>query len=464
MSNQIKKRKKIVVIGAGSASFGLSTLAGIMRTKALYGMELALVDTNIDGINKIRELAEILNEEWNADIKISSTGDRKEALPGADYIVISVAVDREECWKSDYKIALKYNISHYAENGGPAGFIHSARNISIVLPILEDINKLCPNVFLINFTNPMQRICTAINKVSNIKFAGICHQISFGYFILGTIFAKELGINVKEDPRFVWTDECMDYQMEISDKAMEYFDIKAAGINHFTWMMDVREKETGKDMYDILKKKMKDLPPEFEPLTQEIFKIFNYIPVAGDCHIAEYLPYTSDLTSETFKKYDIQLYDFDWSCKSRDRMWNEIEMMIRGKKKVDYLKNARSERAEFVIAGIEKNSNLYESSVNIPNRGCITNLPGDAIVDVPGVISGNGIIGLAMGDLPKPIAELCNRQLILNELTVQAVIDGDIKLVYQLFALDPMINNLDTAVRLSDEYIKKNIKYLPSFQ
>lgn len=101
---------------------------------------------------------------------------------------------------------------------------------------------------------------------------------------------------------------------------MEYFDIKAAGINHFTWMMDVREKETGKDMYDILKKKMKDLPPEFEPLTQEIFKIFNYIPVAGDCHIAEYLPYTSDLTSETFKKYDIQLYDFGWSCKSRDRM------------------------------------------------------------------------------------------------------------------------------------------------
>jgi len=437
VGNQVKTRKKIVVIGAGSASFGLSTLVGIMRTKALYGMELALVDINVDSVNRIKKLAEILNEKWNANIIISATSNRKEVLPGADYIVISIAIDREECWKSDYKIALKYNISHCAENGGPAGFIHSARNISLILPILEDINKLCPNAFLLNFTNPMQRVCTAINKVSSIKFVGMCHQIYFGYFILGMAFAKELGINIKEDPRFV---------------------------NHFTWMLDVREKETGRDIYGVLKKKMNDLPPEFEPLTQELFKIFDYIPVAGDCHIAEYLPYTGDLYSETFKKFDIQMYDFKWSCRRRDKMWKDIEMMISGEREVDYLKNARSERAEIIIEHIEKNSNLYESSVNIPNKGCIKNLPDGAIVDVPGVITGNGIIGLAIGDLPKPIAELCNRQLILNDLTVQAVIDGNIKLVYQLFALDPMINNLDTAVNLADEYIKANIKYLPSFQ
>ena len=158
------------------------------------------------------------------------------------------------------------------------------------------------------------------------------------------------------------------------------------------------------------------------------------------------------------------MYDFKWSYRRRDKMWKDIEMMISGEREVDYLKNARSERAEIIIEHIEKNSNLYESSVNIPNKGCIKNLPDDAIVDVPGVITGNGIIGLAIGDLPKPIAELCNRQLILNDLTVQAVIDGNIKLVYQLFALDPMINNLDTAVNLADEYIKANIKYLPSFQ
>jgi len=464
MDNQVKTRKKIVVIGAGSASFGLSTLAGIMRSKALHGMELALVDINTDSVNKIKKLAEILNEKWNANMKISATGDRKEALPGADYVVISVAIDREECWKSDYEVALKYNISHYAENGGPAGFIHSARNISIILPILEDINKLCPDAFLLNFTNPMQRICTAINKISNIKFVGMCHQMSIGYYILAVALAKEYGFDFHDKYKIKWTDKSVEATYQSSEKYKKNFDIKAAGLNHFTWMLDVRDKKTGEDIYPLLRKKISQLPPDFEPLTQDLFKIFNYVPVAGDCHITEYLPYTSDLSSGTFKKFDIQLYDLKWACRNRDRMWNNIEMMISGKKEIDWLKNTISERAEFIIAGIEKNSNLYESSVNIPNKGCITNLPDGAIVDVPGIITGSGIIGLAMGDLPKPIAELCNRQLILNDLTVQAVINGDIKLVYQLFALDPMINNLDTAVKLADEYIKENIKYLPSFQ
>ncbi len=456
--------KKIVVIGAGSASFGLSTLAGIMRVKALHGMELILVDINADGVNKIKKLAEILNEKWNTDMKISATSDWKEALPGADYIVISVAIDREECWKSDYEIALKYNISHYAENGGPAGFIHSARNISIILPILEDINKLCPNAFLLNFTNPMQRICTAIKKVSNIKFVGICHQILVGYYILAVALAKEYGFDFHDNYKIKWTDKSVKAAYQSSEKYKEIFDIKAAGLNHFTWMLDVRDKKTGEDIYPLLRKKISQLPSDFEPLTKDLFKIFNYVPVAGDCHITEYLSYTSDLSSGTFKEFDIQLYDLKWACRNRDRMWNDIEMMINGKKEIDWLKNKISERAEFIIAGIEKNSNLYESSISIPNEGCITNLPDGVIVDVPGVITGNGVIGLAMGDLPKPIAELCNRQLIINDLTVQAVIEGNIRLVYQLFALDPMINNLDTAVKLADEYIKINMKYLPSFQ
>jgi len=464
MSKQTKKRKKIVVIGAGSASFGLVTLAGIIRTRGLHGMELALVDINVDGANKIKKLAEILNEKWNANMKISATGDRREALPGADYIIISIAIDREECWISDYEIALKYNINHYAENGGPGAFAHSARNISIILPIIEDIQKLCPNAFVLNFTNPIQRICTAINKVSNIKFIGICHQIYFGYYILGTLFPEKVGVKLRENTRFVWDDDFMYYHFNISDMARKYFKIKAAGINHFTCMLDIREKESGEDIYGIVKDRMKDLPLEFEPLTQEIFRIFDLILVQGDCHIVEYLPYASNLVSGTFKKYDIQMYDFKWASGKRDEMWEDIGLMINDKKEVDSLKDSRTERAEIIIDSIEKNSSFYEEAVNIPNNGNIKNLTDGAIVEVPAIISGSGITGLALGDLPKTMAELCNRQLVLNEMTVQAVIEGNIKLVYQLFALDPMIDSLDTAVKLADEYIKVNIKYLPSFQ
>lgn len=426
-------------------------------------MELALVDINVDGAKKIKMLAEILNEKWNANMKISATGDRKEALPGADYIIISIAIDREECWISDYKIALKYNITHYAENGGPGAFVHSARNISIILPIIEDIQKLCPNAFILNFTNPMQKVYTAINKISNIKFVGMCHQIYYGYYILGTLFPEKVGAKLREDTSYVWDDDFMCYHFNISDMSKKYFKIKAAGINHFTCMLDVREKKSGKDVYGMVKDRMEELPLEFEPLTQEMFRVFDLILVQGDCHIMEYLPYASNLISGTFKKYDIPMYDFKWACKKRDETWEDIELMINGKKEVGPLKDSRSERAEIIIDSIEKNSNFYEEAVNIPNNGDITNLTDGAIVEAPAIISGSGITGLAVGDLPKIMAELCNRQLLLNEMTVQTVIEGNIKLVYQLFALDPMIGSLGTAVKLANEYVKANIKYLPTF-
>ena len=463
-----KNRKKILVIGAGSSSFGLSTLAEILLSEELHGMELVLVDINVEGVEKIKKLADILNREWSANMKISATGNRKKALPNADYIIISIAIDREKCWKDDYEIALKYNISHYAENGGPGGFIHSARNISMFLPILKDINEFCPKAFIINLTNPMQRICNTIKEISGNNFVGVCDQLYFGYFILGTAFAKEIGAKLNKDPRFLWTDESLEYHFNMIDFSRKYFEIKAAGINHFTWMLDIKDKKTGKDIYDRARKKMKNLPNKFEPLTQKMFEIFDFIPVSGDCHISEYLPYVSDLSDGTFKKYDIQMYNFEWGNRMRENMWNDIEMMINGKKNIESLKSsvneAITEEVALIVSSIEKDKNLYFDTVNILNNGSISNLPDNAIIEVPGIISKKGIKGIEIGKLPETIAELCRRQLILNDLTVQAVIEGDIKLVYKLFALDPMVNNLNTAINLADEYIKRNIKYLPTFQ
>ncbi|UCF98008.1 MAG: hypothetical protein JSV89_00375 [Spirochaetaceae bacterium] len=461
-------RKKIVVIGAGSSSFGLSTLAELMLSEDLHGMELALVDINTDGVNQIRELAEIMNQQWSAGMKISATGDRQEVLKNADYVIICIAIDREKCWKKDYEIALKYNISHYAENGGPGGFIHSARNISMLLPILEDINKLCPKAFIINLTNPMQRICNTIKRVSELDFVGVCDQLYFIYFILGTAFGNEIGIKVRKDPRFLWTEDQLDYHFRLINQTREFFTVKAAGINHFTWVLDIRDKKTGRDMFEVARKKLMELPPEFEPLTQEMIKIFGQIPVAGDCHISEYVPYVSQLSAETFKKYDIQMYSFDWGNRTREMMWKDISEMTQGKKSIESLKSsineAITEEVALIIASLEKNKNNYVETVNIPNQGSICNLPAGAIVEVPGIIGGNGITGLAIGELPEPIAELCRRQVVLNDLTVDAVIEGDMNSVYKLFALEPMISDLSTARKLADEYVKEFREYLPTFE
>ncbi len=456
-------RPKITVIGAGSAVFGLSTLVGILRHPDLRGVELFLHDINAEGLKKIHLLTEKLNETLKAEACIRSSINRKEALEGANFVVLSVAIDREKCWKLDRDIALKYGINHYAENGGPGAFAHTARNLSIIMPILRDMEALCPNAWLLNFTNPVPRICTAASRYTKIKTIGICHQIQFGYFILAGLFAEELGLKIPRDYTFRWNDQSIALFRAMSKKAQERFRIRAAGLNHFTFMLSVTEKETGKDVYPEIRERVPRIRktlPHFEPLTMEFFEVFGVLPVPGDCHLCEYLPYTHNVHRKTWERYDIQMYDFAWAERGRERMWGEIEGILSGTIPLSRLEDIETERGEFIIASILKNRNAYEEAVNIPNTGYITNLPEGAIVEVPVVLGSDGPVGLSCGKLPEPIAELCRRQVLVTELAVRAILEEDRKLALEALALDPMIDDLDVARKLLNEYLEVFAPYL----
>ncbi len=191
---------KITVIGAGSASFGENTLAALMRSKKLRGSHLALVDRNAQSLDIVHRLSNRLNREWDAGVTISAHASHKDALDGSDFVVSAIEVGpREELWRSDYEITLKYGVHQpYAENGGPGGFIHAARNVMPLLGILKDMEQACPNAWFINFTNPMVRICDLVNRYSKIKVVGLCHQIYAGYGMVGVALSKELGIQIPD--------------------------------------------------------------------------------------------------------------------------------------------------------------------------------------------------------------------------------------------------------------------------
>jgi alpha-galactosidase len=457
------RSKKIVVIGAGSAEFGCVTLLGMMQLQGLHGFELVLVDIDKERLEAITALARKMNQAWQADMKISSSTDRKEALPGAGYIMLSVAIEREDLWMLDHETGLKYDITHYAENGGPAAFVHTCRNLGIILPILKDIETICPDAVLFDLTNPMQRICTAARSFSKIQTLGVCHQITFGYFLLGLLFRKELGLSFPDDYRFVWTDQGIDDWFTTAYSVMERFEIKAAGINHFTWMLDVRDRNTGEDLYPLIAERRKQLPPTFEPLSQKIFDIFGVMPVSGDSHLTEYVPYTSDAREQTWHRFDIQFYDMEWGKRKREEGWKLVRDILDGRVELDALQFSYSERAEHIIEAIANNRHTYEEALVLPNKGYIANLPSDAIVEVPAIITSDGATGVVVGELPEPIAELCRRQIVINEMTVSAFLNRDRKTVYQLFAIDPMIQDPDVAIQLADEYLKLNKKYIPEF-
>ena len=184
---------KIVVIGAGSASFGENTLAALIRSARLHGSTLALVDHNQSSLEIVKHLADRLNQEWKAQMNISAHLSHHEALEGAQFVVSAIEVGaREGLWRKDYEIPLKYGIRQpYAENGGPGGFAHAARNIGPVMQIVHEMEEVCPEAWFVNFTNPMVRICDAVNRHSRSKAVGLLPQISKGYKMLGDALAKE---------------------------------------------------------------------------------------------------------------------------------------------------------------------------------------------------------------------------------------------------------------------------------
>lgn len=457
---------KIVVIGAGSASFGLNVMASLIRSERLRGSHLALVDLNAEKVASVGRLAERLNREWRAEMTITTHTHHLEALEGTAFVVLSVEVPpREALWRSDLEIPLKYGVRQpYAENGGPGGFAHAARNIGPIMQIAHDMERACPQAWLVNFTNPMVRICDAVARYSSIRVVGLCHQIYMGYALAAKALANDLGF--KQADEFVSSHASPSYyaaQGKMMEQAVERLDIQAAGLNHFTWMLALHDKGTGEDLYPLFAKRWAALDPTFEPLTRRVYEAFGVFPIPGDEHLCEYLPWLSDPVTKPWEKYDVSLYEFELMDEHRGQEQEEIAKMGSGQMSIDHLCDAHSEGALEIIENIAGAGNHYHLAVNLPNRGYISNLPDGAIVEVPGYVSGAGVQGIAVGALPEPVAELCRRELAVVRLSVDAAVKGDRQAALQCLLLDPVVRDMDVAQQILDDYLETYREHLPQF-
>lgn len=456
----------ITVIGAGSASFGENTLSAILRSKKLKGSTLRLVDRNAQSLDIVHRLAHRLNQEWNSGFMISAHANHKDALEGANFVVSAIEVGpREELWKSDFEIPLKYGVRQpYAENGGPGGFAHAARNIKPVLAIVRDMEQACPDAWFINFTNPMVRICDLVNRYSKIKAVGLCHQIYSGYCMVGVALAKDLGLQVPEGLEGVHAD-VMQHPLQhmIMDQTVPLVDIRAAGTNHFSWIISVHDKRTGQDLYPLLKKRFFELDEKFEPLTRRVFHDFGLFPIPGDTHLCEYLPWMSDPITKPWEKFNIRLYDWEVMAGLRDFSLDRLNEMANGKLTVESLLETDSEGALEMIENIALAGNHYHLAANLPNVGQIANLPLGATVETPVHVNGAGIHPVHVGSLPQPIAELCRRELMVAQLAVDAAVEGSYEKALQCLLLDPVVHDMDIAKNILDDYLKTYKEHLPQF-
>ena len=457
---------KIVVIGAGSASFGENTLSALMRSPRLRGSSLALVDRNSRNLDIVFRLAQRLNREWDSGINLSAHAHHKEALAGASFVVSAIEVGpREALWKSDFEIPLKYGVRQpYAENGGPGGFAHAARNVLPVLEIARDMEQICPDAWFINFTNPMVRICDLVNRHTKIKVVGLCHQIFVGYNFVGMVLAKELGIHVPAGITGMQADFVEHAaKAEVIRQVLPLVDIQAAGTNHFTWILSMHKRDTGEDLYPIFRERWKDFDPAFEPLSRRVFDALGLFPVPGDTHLCEYLPWVSDPQTKPWDKYNLRLYNFEMAANLRDFGLSRLESMAGNTMPIESLLDTDSEGALEMIENIAGAGMHYHVAANLPNAGQIANLPLNAIVETPVQVSGRGIQPVHVGALPEPIAELCRRELLVAQLGIDAAVEGDRQKALQCLLLDPVITDIETAKAVLDDYLISYKQHLPQF-
>lgn len=434
----IMRSSKIVIVGAGSASFGSKTLGDIFSRPELAGSELWLVDINESAVDLMWQLASKLSQEWENKLDIKKSTNLASALPGADFVISMVEVNRDRLWQMDLTIPHKYGVMQtLGENGGPGGLSHTLRSVQLVVDIARKMEEFCPNAWLLNYTNPVPRVSRAIKRYTNIEVVGLCHGVAN---TVNTI-AKILGTE--------------------PDK----IDVKVAGLNHFHWVLDVRFSNSGEDAYPLLREQEPLYKPEKRYLWRDLFHRFGYLPYTSDDHIAEYVPFMHVEAFNAWKKYEHDHWLLHWDGKEdrREAMWKTIQDMIEGDMPTDKLRLGSGERGIPVLLALRDNLNSYELALNIPNKGYIGNLPADCIVEVPALVSGYGIHGLVMGDLPTPIAALCNLQVHVAELAVEAAVTGDRRIALEALLVDPVINDIDVAEQILDEYLSVHSEYLPQF-
>ncbi len=218
---EVKKSIKIVLLGAGSKEFSRGLIHDLVLDTELtqsVNIHVVLVDINPTALQTMLGYAERCVEVTNAPITFSATTHREEALPNADFVLMAVAVGRMDLWEQDFRVPLAFGLKHiYGENGGPGALFHALRNYHVLFPILRDIESLCPETYLLNFTNPEARILTAILTLTNIKAAGLCH----GFYDFHKFASRLL-----ERPR-------------------QELDIRTAGMNHFYTFYRIADKQTG---------------------------------------------------------------------------------------------------------------------------------------------------------------------------------------------------------------------------
>jgi len=454
------KKLKVAVIGAGSADFGGGMVVDLVSSEELRerDLEIVLVDIDREALDRMYKFSGLLKEHFKSKAQIKATTDRLEALEGASYVMTSVARKRYDFWQKDYFIPAAYGFKNVqGENGGPGGAFHTLRSLNLMIPICKDMEKLCPDALLLNFTNPESRVCMGVSKLTRIRSVGLCHGPMITLYGLGKI------LNMPEDE----------------------IELTVGGLNHFHWILKIVNKKNGEDLYPELEKNSAIFNWDQNKLTPALYKIFGLFPFPSPGHTAQFMNFSHDMANlpveagvgEVARRLNATAEENIYVLEGISNMpsydlWSmgkveKIKKVLNGEIPVssEEVSKKSGELAVPIMCDIEFDLKKRELGGNVLNEGfVIENLPEDAIVEVPLIVSSEGVRPEKVGALPTAIAGMCSTQIYIQKLLVEAYEKKSRKALFQALLVDPVIDHIDRARKMMDVMLKVEEGYLPELQ
>jgi alpha-galactosidase len=430
----------IAMIGAGSLVFCKTLMEDFLGTPALAGSEYRLMAPTHRRLDRMHAFVERMLRDNGVRATVTATTDRREALRGADYVVVMIQVGGIDAFQHDYEIPMKYGVDNcIGDTMGPGGIFRAQRHIPALLEIAAEMRELCPRALLLNYANPMAMCCWALGTVPGLRFVGLCHGVQ----------------------------TTMDLIASYTDCRKEEIDFVAAGINHMAWFL--RLEKDGVDLYPLLRSNF-ERPGYYanEKVRGEVLRHFGYFMTESTGHLSEYLPY--------FRKNPkaLELYcdepGFGGETGAYYRYSREVDSKFQTVDPLSIETTRLGPRSAEYCAHIieaEVTGRTFRLNGNVRNDWYITNLPNDCCVEVPVYVDRTGLHPTHVGALPSPLAALNMTNVLVQGLSVEAALSGDTELLVQAVALDPLAAAVLTLREIRDmtsEMLEAERPWLPQFE
>ena len=442
------KGPKVVLIGAGSMFFGRQFVWAMAHSEALSKGTMALVDIDPKKLDTMMKAGRMVIESVNSPVKLEGSTNYLDVIRGADFVVLSFSNEGVQYRGVDCRIAEKYGIRMCSgDTIGPGGIFKAMRELPVILKIAKDIEKICPDAWVINYINPTAVNGLGLLRHSKVKSFALCDSLRLPH-----LKNQYLSLLSREE----W---------DISK-----LDLKIAGVNHFTWLLSATYE--GKNIEGLLRQKLLELAAtETDQETSKrkyncnysaiLWELFGYYP-ACTAHTKEYLPFWQGKGRLEDKPAPLSVFDAEERAGQQAGMWHEMDEYITGKKKIEEFNAKYSTDLVTDIIETMWADTKQPFYVNCPNNGAVSNLPSDAFLELLCDINMNGPVPRPVGNFPVGLRGLQMQVMDTHELTVEAIVGHDRALLRRAFMTDPIVNSISDADAIISELFIEEKDALPA--